>query len=83
MLQGELMLAHLGENSANVKMDIAGVRDLQAIVDCRLTVVKVIILDLESLLKIRESTSQLLCSPEDACKVIVCYCSIPISFLCQ
>ena len=52
MLQGELMLAHLGENSANVKMDIARVRDLQAIVDCRLTVVKVIILNLESLLKI-------------------------------
>ena len=52
MLQGKLVLAHLGENSANVKMDITRVRDLQAIVDCRPTVVKVIILDLESLLKI-------------------------------
>ena len=52
MLQGEFMLSHLRENGTNVKMDIAWIRDLQTVVNCRLTVVEVIILNLEGLLKI-------------------------------
>ena len=77
------MLAHLGENGADVKMDITWIRDLQTVIDCRLAVVQVIILDLEGLLKIRESASQLLSPPEDAGKVIVCYSAIPVALLSQ
>ena len=48
MLESQLVLAHLTEDGANVKMDICGVQNLQAIVHGLVTVMKIIIFDFKS-----------------------------------
>ena len=53
VLQCELVLAHLGKNCTNVEVYIAGVRHLQALIDCLLSEVQVVVLDLERLLQVR------------------------------
>ena len=45
------MLAHLTEDGANVKMDVGGVQDLEAVVHALLAVVQVVVFDLEGLLQ--------------------------------
>ena len=37
VLEGELVLAHLRQDGANVQVDVARVRDLQTVVNCMLT----------------------------------------------
>lgn len=76
------MLAHLGENGADVQVDVARVRNLQALIDSRLTEVQIVVLDLEGLLQIRERTTQFLGATEDACEVIVCNGAVAIALLC-
>jgi hypothetical protein len=44
---------------------------------------KIVILDLKSLLEIRKGRSQFLCPSENASKIIVSHCSVFISLLCQ
>ena len=83
MLKRKLMLAHLREYGTNVEMNVAWVRYLQAIIDSGLAEVKIIILDFEGFLKIRESTSELLGSSKDACEVIVGDSSVSVSLLGQ
>ena len=77
------MLTHLGEDCANVQMNISWVENLQAIIDALVRIMKIVILDLKSLLEIRKSRSQLLCSSENACEIIVSHCSVFISLLGQ
>ena len=83
MLQRQFVLAHLGENRANVQVDVAGVRDLQALINGLLREVQIVVLDLQGFLQVGESTTQLLCAAEDASKVIVCNGAVPIALLCQ
>ena len=65
------MLAHLGEDSANVEVDVARVRNLQAIVDGLLAEVQVVVFDLEGLLQVGEGAPQLLRPTEHASEVVV------------
>ena len=83
MLESKLMFAHLWKDCTDVQMNITWVRYLQTLINCRLAKVQVIILNLKSLLKIRQCTSELLGTTEDTSKVIVSHCSISITFLCQ
>ena len=43
VLEGELVLAHLGQYSANIQVDVAWVRYLKAIVDSLLTKVQIVV----------------------------------------
>ena len=81
MLESQLVLAHLREDGADVQVDVARVRDLEAVVHRLLTEVQVIILDLERLLEVGQGAAELLCPSEDACKVIVSNGSITVAFL--
>lgn len=83
MLQGELMLAHLTQDGADVQMDIRWVQYLKAIVNALITVVKIIVLDLKSLLEVGESRSKLLGSAENAREIIVRHSSVFVSFFGQ
>ena len=53
MLQSELMLAHLGEDRANIQVDVAWIRDLKALIDGLFAEMEIVILDLEGFLKVR------------------------------
>ena len=75
------MLAHLREDGADVQVDVARVRDLEAVVHRLLAEVQVIILNLERLLQVRQGAAELLCPSEDASKVIVGNGSITVAFL--
>ena len=77
------MLAHLRQDGADVQMDVARVRDLEAIVHRLLAEVQVIILDLERLLEVRQGAAELLSPSEDASKVIVGNGSITVAFLSE
>ena len=46
------MLTHLRENGADVEMDVARVRDLQAFVNSLFTEVQIVVLDLKCLFKV-------------------------------
>ena len=83
MLQGQLVLAHLRQDCTNVQVNVAWVRNLEALVHCLLTEVQVVILDLERLLEVGERTSQFLGATEDASEVIVCDGTVPVTFFCQ
>lgn len=82
VLQGQFVLAHLGKDSADVQVDVAWVADLQAVLDCLLTEVEVVVFDLKCFLEVGKCRSKLLCSPEDAGKVVVCHCPVTVSFFC-
>jgi len=77
------MLAHLGQDGANVQMNVSWVQHLQAIIYALVRIVQIVILDLKSLLQIRKGRSQLLCSSENASKIIVGHCSVFIALLGQ
>lgn len=81
VLEGKLVLAHLREDGADVQVDVARVRDLEAVVHRLLAEVQVIILDLQRLLQVRQGAAELLCPSEDASKVIVGNGSITVAFL--
>ena len=74
------MLAHLTQDGADVQMDIRWVQYLKAIVNALITVVKIIVLDLKSLLEVGESRSKLLGSAENAREIIVGHSSVFVSF---
>ena len=46
------MLAHLRENGADVEVDVARVRDLQAFIDRLFAEVQIVVLDLKCLFKV-------------------------------
>ena len=77
------MLAHLGQDGADVQVDVAWVRDLEAIVHRLLAEVQVVILDLQCLLQVGQGAAELLCPSEDASKVIVGNGSITVAFLSE
>ena len=83
MLKGQLMFAHLRQDRANVQMDVARVRDLEALIDSLLAEVQVVILDLKSLLEVGERAAQLLGSAEYACKIVVSHCAVTVALLCK
>ena len=45
MLQGQFVLAHLRQDRADVQVDVAGVRHLEAVVDSLLREVQVVVFD--------------------------------------
>ena len=49
MLQGQFMFAHLGQNGANVQVDVAWIGNLEAIVDGMLAEVQIVVLDFQCL----------------------------------
>ena len=71
VLEGKLVFAHLREDSADVEVDVARVRDLETVVDSMLREVQVVVFDFKGLLKVRESRSQLLRPSEHASEIIV------------
>ena len=83
MLQSQLVLAHLRQNGANVQVNVAGVRDLEALIDRLLTEVQIVVLDLKGFLKVAQRTSQLLSATEYARKVVVGDSSVAITFFSQ
>ena len=46
------MLSHLRENGADVEVDVARIRDLQAFIYSLLTEVQIVVLDLKCLFKV-------------------------------
>ena len=83
VLEGELVLAHLRQDSANVQVDVAWVRDLQTVVNCMLTKVQVVVFDLECFFEVLEGGSEFLGATENAGEVIVRHCAVTITFLSQ
>ena len=77
------MLTHLGENGADIEVNIAGVRDLEALIDGLVTEMEVVVLDFECLLEVGEGGSKLLSATEDTGEVVVSYSTVPITFLSQ
>ena len=51
------MLTHLRKDGANVQMDVAWVRDLEALVNCLLAEVQVVVLNFQGFFQVRERTS--------------------------
>lgn len=83
MLQGQLVLAHLRKNGANVQVNVAGVRDLEALIDGLLTEVQIVVLDLESFLEVAQRTSELFGAAEDTGEVVVGDGPVAVTFLSQ
>ena len=81
MLQGKLVLTHLTQNGANIEVDVRRVEHLQAVVDGLLAEVQIVVLDLESLLQVREGRAQFLCTSENACEIIISNCSVFVAVL--
>ena len=81
MLERQLVLVHLTQNGADVQMDISWVQDLKAVIDTLLAEVEIVILNLESLLEVAKSRSELLGSSEDTSEVVVSNGSILVTFL--
>ena len=52
MLESNLVLAHLGQNSANVKVNIGWVENLEAVVHSLVAVVEIVVLDFQSLFQV-------------------------------
>lgn len=71
VLQGQLVLAHLGKDGANVEVDIAGVGHLETVVHGLLAEVQIVVLNFKRLFQEREGGAELLGSAEDARKVVV------------
>ena len=57
MLKSQLVLAHLGEYSTDVQVDVAWVRDLQTVVNRLFTEMQIVVLDLKGLFEVGESAS--------------------------
>lgn len=57
MLKSQLVLAHLGEDSTDVQVDVAWVRDLQTVVNSLFTEMQIVVLDLKGLFEVGESAS--------------------------
>ena len=83
VLQGQFVLTHLTEDSADVEVNISGVQDLQAIINALLAKVQIVVLDLESLLQVCQGRPQLLGSTEDASKVVIGNRSVLVSIVGQ
>ena len=83
MLEGQFVFTHLTENGTDVEMDIAGVRDLQAIINGLIAKVQVVVLNFQSFLKVGKSAAQFLGTTEDTCEVIVCNGTVTITFFSQ
>jgi len=83
VLQSQLVLAHLGEDGADVEMDVTRVRDLQTVVNSLLAEVQVIVLDLKGLLEVGKGAAKFLCASEYARKVIVRYSAVTVTLFGQ
>ena len=81
VLQGQLVLAHLGKDGTNVEVDVAGVGHLQAVVHGLLAEVQVVVLDFERLFQERKGGAELLGSAEDAREVVVGDCPVAVSLV--
>ena len=81
MLQGDLVLPHLGQNSAYVEVDVTRVRNDERVVYRVFCVVKALVFDFESLLEIGEGGAKLLRSPKEARVVVVGYGSNALALL--
>jgi len=77
------VLIHLGKNGADVEVNVAGVGDLEALLDGLLGLVEVVVFDLEGFVEVVERRPELLCSPEDAGEVVVGNCPVAVAFLSQ
>ena len=77
------MLAHLGQDGADVKMDVAGVRDLQTVVYSMLAEVQVVVLDLECFLEVGQRAAKFLGAAEHTGEVVVRDGAVAITFLRQ
>lgn len=75
------MLAHLGEDGTNVEVDVARVRDLQAVVNGLLAEMQVVILDFEGFFKVRKRATELFSSSEDAREIVISNGSVSVAFL--
>ena len=64
-------------------MNVAGVGDLEALLDGLLGLVEVVVFDLEGFVEVVESRPELLSSPEDAGEVVVGNCPVAVTFLSQ
>ena len=82
MLQSEFVLAHLRQNCTDVQMDVAGVRNLKAVVNRLLAEVQVVIFNFEGFFQEAQRGSQLLRSSKDARKIVVSHCAVPITLIC-
>ena len=77
------MLAHLRQNSANVKVNIGWVQNLEAVVHSLVAVVEIVVLDFQSLLQVVEGRSQFLGSPENAGEVVIGHGSVLVPLFGQ
>ena len=81
VLKGQLVLAHLGENGADVEVDVARVRNLQAVIHSLLAKMQVVVLDFEGLFKVGKRATKLLCSSEYACEIVISNGSVSVALL--
>ena len=82
MLQGQLVFAHLRKNSTNIQMNVARVRNLQAVVNTRAAEMKVVVLNFEGFFKESKGTAKLLRATENASKVVIGNSAVPVSLIC-
>lgn len=83
VLKSQLMLSHLTQDSADVKMDVTRVAHLETVFDSLITEVQVVVFNLQCLLQVVESTSELLSATEDASEVVVGHCSESVCLFCE
>ena len=82
VLERKFMLAHLRQNSTNVKVDISWVQYLQAIVYSLVAVMKVIVFNFQGFFQVVKGWSKLLSSSENTRKIIVGHSSVFVAFFC-
>lgn len=70
------MLAHLGENCADVQVDLTRVRYFQRLVHCHsVSGVEASVLEIKSLFKITQGVSQFIGLAKQTSVVVISYCS--------
>lgn len=72
MLKSKIVLVHLTQDSADVKMSVARVRDTQLIIDSFIREVQLLVLNLKSFQQVSETRSKFICFSEETSVVVVC-----------
>jgi hypothetical protein len=77
------VLAHLTEDSADIEVDVAGIRYLEAFFDRVVAEVQVVIFDFEGLFEVGQRRPEFLSATEDTRKVVVSDGSVAVAFLSE
>lgn len=83
MLECELVFIHLRKDRTNVQVNVTWIANLQAVLNCFITVMQEVVFYLQCLFEIIQGRAKLLSPSEYASEVIISYSSEAIALLCQ